>query len=362
MKDKIITIGFCFIIFGFLISSILIEDKEVSYFERRTLATFPTISLDDVLSLEFMSKLDKYLLDHFPLRDEFRNLKANVVFNVLESLDNNGIYIYENGIYSMDNNLDVDQVMSFAEKLNNITNTYFENNEVYYSIIFDKNNYVSSSYLNYDYNLLKDIIFNNISPTLSYIDIENLVNIDTFYNTDTHYSQDKIIDVVKNLAESMGVYLELDNLQESTFEPFYGVYYGQAALSFKPDVITYYTNDVINNALVYHHESNSYKDVYDLSKLGQMDSYDVFLSGASALITIENPLSTSDNELIIFRDSFSSAISPLLIEGYATIHLVDIRYMNSSNVFDYIEYDDDSDILFLYSTLVINNSSILRDR
>lgn len=362
MKDKIISIGFCFIICGFLIASIIMVDEEVSYYERRSLATFPTLSIKNVLSLDFMNKFDKYVLDHFPLRNEFRNLKSNVVFNILGSLDNNGIYIYEDGIYSMDNNLDEEQVLSFSNKINNIVDTYFSDNKVYYSIIFDKNNYVDSEHLNYDYDSLYSIVSDNISSNIEYIDIENLINIDTFYKSDTHYSQDKIIDMVKELASNMGIELKLEGLVEHTYEPFYGVYYGQAALTLKTDIIKYYTNEIIDNASVYHYENNEYKDVYDISKLGAMDSYDVFLSGASALITIENELATTDKELIIFRDSFGSAITPLLIEGYSKIHLVDIRYMNSSNVFDYIENTPNTDVLFLYSTLVINNSSILRDR
>jgi hypothetical protein len=50
---------------------------------------------------------------------------------------------------------------------------------------------------------------------------------------------------------------------------------------------------------------------------------------------------------------------PLLVQGYRTITLVDLRYMNSSMLGQFIEFVD-QDVLFLYSTLVLNNSNSLK--
>ena len=61
---------------------------------------------------------------------------------------------------------------------------------------------------------------------------------------------------------------------------------------------------------------------------------------------------------MIFRDSFGSSLAPLLIEGYEKITLVDIRYMHSNLLPNYIEFTD-QDVLFLYSTMVLNSSSML---
>ena len=85
----------------------------------------------------------------------------------------------------------------------------------------------------------------------------------------------------------------------------------------------------------------------------------MFLSGSLSLITIENPNATTDKELVIFRDSFGSSIAPLLVEGYAKITLVDIRYITSDLVGRFIDFEN-QDVLFLYSTLVLNNSVTLK--
>jgi hypothetical protein len=87
--------------------------------------------------------------------------------------------------------------------------------------------------------------------------------------------------------------------------------------------------------------------------------YDIYLSGAKALLTITNPNASTDKELVIFRDSFGSSISPLLIQDYKTVTLIDIRYIASDLIGNFVKFDD-QDVLFLYSTLVLNSSSTLK--
>ena len=74
---------------------------------------------------------------------------------------------------------------------------------------------------------------------------------------------------------------------------------------------------------------------------------------------ITNPNSNTDKELILFRDSFGSSIAPLLVENYKSITLVDMRYMNMNLLKEKVEFKN-KDILILYSTLIINDSSTLK--
>jgi hypothetical protein len=96
-----------------------------------------------------------------------------------------------------------------------------------------------------------------------------------------------------------------------------------------------------------------------MTKLKSRDLYDVFLSGAKPLLTIENPNAATDKELIVFRDSFGSSLVPLLVKDYAKITLVDIRYVTSDLVGNFLEFDG-QDVLFLYSTLILNSSNSLK--
>ena len=85
----------------------------------------------------------------------------------------------------------------------------------------------------------------------------------------------------------------------------------------------------------------------------------MFLGGPKSVITIENPNANSQKELILFRDSFGSSIAPLLLEGYSKITLVDIRYISPNLLNQFVQFEA-QDVLFLYSTSVLNNSETIK--
>ena len=105
--------------------------------------------------------------------------------------------------------------------------------------------------------------------------------------------------------------------------------------------------------------TKKYTQIYDYDKLKSLDKYDIYLSGASSIIDIVNPTSHSNKELIVFRDSYGSSLVPLLIEGYKRITVIDIRYVSSRILNNYIKFKD-QDVLFMYSILTINNSFSMR--
>lgn len=92
---------------------------------------------------------------------------------------------------------------------------------------------------------------------------------------------------------------------------------------------------------------------------GGIDSYDVYLSGASSVIKIYNDNSKTDRKLVLIRDSFGSSLAPLLVGNYSVITLVDFRYINFDLVNDLVDFDG-ADVLILYSTLVVNDSGSLK--
>ena len=69
--------------------------------------------------------------------------------------------------------------------------------------------------------------------------------------------------------------------------------------------------------------------------------------------------SAASGTLLMFRDSFGSSLVPLLAEGYARITLVDIRYVAPERLGMWLTFDN-QDVLFLYSTPVLNNSETLK--
>jgi hypothetical protein len=118
-------------------------------------------------------------------------------------------------------------------------------------------------------------------------------------------------------------------------------------------------SQLLKDCTVYDFESGKTGTVYDMEKLTSKDLYDVYLSGSRSLLTIENPHGTHGKELIVFRDSFGSSMVPLLVQDYAKVTLVDIRYIQIDVLDRFLEFNG-QDVLFLYSTLVLNNSSTIK--
>lgn len=363
MKNKFIIGSFIVIVYGLMLVNIFKTDKEVSYSERRHLAKAPSYSTKTLLNGDLFESYEKYMLDQFVLRDEFRGLKSLTRFNIFNQKDNNDIYIVNEGIYKMEYPLNEKAIVNAANKFNEVYEKYLQGMNVNYAIIPDKNYFVASDngYLSMDYERLITLMKTNLS-TMKYIDVFHSLEIEDYYNTDIHWRQEKIVDVANMILSEMGIELKekAEPYKEKELYPFYGSYYGQASLGGKPDTLVYLTNKTIDEALVYDHNEKTYSNIYMEDKFGTIDSYDIFLSGARPILTITNANSSSNKELIIFRDSYGSSIAPLLLEGYSKIILIDLRYIMTDLLGEYVEFSEDQDVLFLYNTLILNNSYMLK--
>ena len=336
--------------------------KAQSVSERRPLAQFPKLSAEQLLEGKFMSDFEEYSLDQFPLRDRFRTLKAAVQYGVLRQQDNNGIYLSQGHAAKLEyplNEASIDHALKVFQK---IYEKNLQNANVYLSIVPDKGYYLAESggYPAMDYNRLFDKMTSGM-PYAKYINLTDTLRAEDYYRTDTHWRQEAILPAAQKLCSAMGVAApEMDDYTLTAAEnPFYGVYYGQAALPMAPDTLYTMENDLLKSCRVLNYETGNYGSIYDSAKLVGDDLYEVFLSGSVSLLTIENPHAATDRELILFRDSFGSSIAPLLVQGYKAVTLVDIRYISSAMLDRFIDFGD-KDVLFLYSTLVLNNSSQLQ--
>ena len=70
-----------------------VPSKDYSDSERRKLTQLPKVELKTLLNGSFMTKFEKYTQDQFPLREQFRTLKALTSYYAFRQLDNNDIYI-----------------------------------------------------------------------------------------------------------------------------------------------------------------------------------------------------------------------------------------------------------------------------
>ena len=333
--------------------------------ERRVLKSFPKISVETVMNGKFMKEFEEYSLDQFPFRDGFRSLKAMAAYGILGKKDNNGIYLADGYLSKIEYPMQTRMLDHAAERMEEIYNMYLkeENSKCYFSIVPDKNFFLAkdNGYLTMDYEELFSYMKERVTFA-DYIDISGLLELEDYYQTDTHWRQEKIVDVAEYLQKKMsGSSFNTEyNVEELEF-PFYGVYCGQSALPVKPDKIYYLESDALKECVVTSYDTGKpmAASIYNMEKAKGHDAYEMFLSGTSALQVIENPMAEKERELIVFRDSFGSSLIPLLVDGYSKITVIDTRYVQSKMLGNLVDFHG-QDTLFIYSTIILNNSMSLR--
>ena len=354
MKNKVITISFLIIVFGMFFTNLIVKDQDVSMLERRKLAQFPEITFENIINGKWIDNFEKYTQDQFVGRDFLKNIKSFWSINIFKQKDDNKMFEKENAIYKIEYPLSEYNLFKNIEKIQKVYDKYFKDKKVYYSIIPEKNYYLENDdHLLMNYNKIENIMKENLKE-FEYIRIFDELKLEDYYKTDIHWKQENLLSVADKITTSM----ENKDLSDINYEKilkgkFYGTYFGQIDAKVEPDDLYVLTNEVIEECITYNFETQKEGKVYDGKQTN--DKYDIYLSGATPLISITNESAQTEKELIIFRDSFGSSLAPLLIENYKTITLVDLRYISGDLLDKFIEFKD-QDILFLYSSLILNQN------
>lgn len=276
--------------------------------------------------------------------------------------DENGVYLAEGYAARLEYPLNEKNITYAAKRFTYVYEEYLSGSceNIYVSVIPDKNFFLAekNGYPALDYAELTAQLTGQMDFA-EYIDIFPLLELSDYYRTDTHWRQEKITDIAAHIAGAMGVSLSAEYTEKTLDAPFYGVHCRQADIDIEPDTLIYLENDTLSECRVYDGETDSYTDIYNMALAAGDDPYEIFLSGAKSLLTIENPAAPTEKELVIFRDSFASSLAPLLAEGYSKITLVDIRYLAPQLLGRFVDFHG-QDILFIYSAPVLNNSTTIK--
>ena len=353
---------FVCLIFGLAVWQILLPDRDKSYTERRELAQAPEISAKALFNREFSDDLESYFLDQFPLREGFRQINAIYRFYGMRQLDSNGIFLKDGTIFKTETVTNEDQIRYGASLYNAAIQAWLGDCNVYYTVVPDKTYFVQDQgYPHLDYDRLYAIMESEVQGA-QFIDIRDTLSLGKYYRTDTHWKQPDLFDTVQKLGEAMGVGEFLTPEAEytaHTLSPFYGVYLGQAAVPMATEGLTYLTSEYTDSAQV-SGPMYKYDTIYLTELFEGMDGYDVFLGGTQPIIEIECPNARTDRELYIFRDSFGSSLAPLFTGAYKKITVIDLRYVTTAYLPNYVTFTPGADVLFENSTLVLNTAMIMR--
>ena len=164
VKNVVITIMFVSVLVITMIVNIAKKDGTISISERRKLEQFPSFSIYKIFNGKFFEKFDKYTTDQFTYRDNLRKLKVETELNIFKKKDYNNLYEYNGYIINQEYPLNEKSIENLSNKVKQIANQYLtENNNVYFTIVPDKNYFINDENLKLDYNKLENLLNRNLS-------------------------------------------------------------------------------------------------------------------------------------------------------------------------------------------------------
>lgn len=266
--------------------------------------------------------------------------------------ENDGFYIYKNSIVKAESKLNT-AMADYAIRLFNRVNDEMldDSNSCYFVLVPDKEKLINDNFVYYDefYGY-----FNKGLEFATPIEIYDLLQFSDYYRSDPHIRQERLVDIAIKISGAMNNECESEFTVNSTDIEFIGSYVRQSGFDTVSDEFKYLSSEVIDGLTV-----SDGIELYNFDKLKSDNPYDFFMSGNQSVVKIKNDSAKSEKRLVVFGDSFASSLAPLLATAYNETVLVDLRYIMSDYVADYVDFDN-ADVLFMYSTLLLNNSMSMK--
>lgn len=361
-------------------TTLIRNEKDISYTENRSLGKFPHLTISGYLSGEFQTYFSNAFSDQFLFSETVKD-KMYSVFNIIEynqtpkficsnkylSLSDTlnsfdcGDYILYGPMQLDDNRKDaILRKLKVYSQLNNYVDTYYYLIET--PIIFDfETNSLSIDIVN--------IVKNNMSGhyNISYLPIKNYKNyMQNFYKTDHHWNYKGSYTAYNDIVKLVTNDKPLEPENTITFNDLY--FWGSAARStqifdFKEKFTVYkfnYPNYSVKINGVdgqYGNEEKYFNKEYSTNKL--INHYGEFYGGDDGEIVFNFNNQKKPNVLIL-GSSFTNSINKLIASHFNKTYVVDLRNYESSldEIFDIKSYIDKNKIT---KVIIIADFNFLQD-
>ena len=367
--------------------------------ENRALASWPVYSFTALKDGSYMSGVQTYLSDHFPLRDPFMTLKTK--YEMLTGREEiNDIYLAKDGYYIEAYKTPKQQkkiITQFQKLQDAITTDAKENVRVMLvpTAISTYNAKLPGSAP--DRGVLRQVdTMNEI-----YAALPNMQKVDAWSALQAAAAQEKIdrtrasgnADDAQPVADAedagcdtsaaTGLYYHPDHhwtthgayigyqaycgaaglspIPEADFQKtcvttdFHGTIFSKLHDSTVPgDAITLYENPA-NQLTVSYPDTDEVTDtLYNRDYLAQKDKYSMFLNNLHPLVEITNATADSDRQLVLIKDSYANSMVPFLVNHYQKIYVFDTRYYRFGPSSFINEHPEVTDVLLLYNMNTID--------
>lgn len=367
----ILIIVFLGIIFIIPVITKLEKNQAVSQFENRKLAEVPILTKSSLLSGEYFGKWETYLSDHIYGRNFWIKSYTYMNMVVLGKSNINNIVFGKNGFllpfFAYDGKYDIinseANLSKMATQLKELQNKLDQKGgSLYFVGVPSQASYHRAEYPRHLQNnaqlmdKTEKLMFGKLDQLgVSYINMNDVFhnnpNVEYYYKTDHHYNFEgayaTYYQIIKNIQKE-GDYninspIEKVDMDIVTLpNPFGGsrnrqVYYmfptkEQIKIAYPKNKIPFekFTNGKLDNKLYYLAKNES-----------AMINYGVYMGGdwAETVIRTNN---TKLPNLLVFGDSFTNEIEPLLYAHFNETRILDLRYYNKMSLYEYIdEYNPD---------------------
>lgn len=360
--------------------------------ENRALASWPVYSFTALKDGSYMSGIQTYLSDHFPLRDPFMTLKTK--YEMLTGREEiNDIYLAKDGYYIEAYKTPKQQkkIITQFQKLQDAITTDAKQN-VRVMLVPTAISTYNAKLPNCapDRGVLRQVdTMNEI-----YAALPNMQKIDAWSALQTAAAQEAdnagnaqsmadAEDVGSDTAAATGLYYHTDHhwtthgayvgyqaycgaaglspIPEADFQKtcvttdFHGTIFSKLHDSTVPgDAITLYENPANRLTVSYPDTGEVTDTLYNRDYLAQKDKYSMFLNNLHPLVEITNETADSDRQLVLIKDSYANSMVPFLVNHYQKIYVFDTRYYRFGPSSFINEYPEVTDVLLLYNMNTID--------
>lgn len=349
-----------FIVFMLLIG-LFSKKRDFLTLERRNAKKLSNIS---ILDIDFSDKIEAYIKDRFPFRDELLKIKG-FVSNLSGNKYANGVYICKNKFYIEDEIIpDGDYLYEKTIGLRKLfinakgqvdfflfPDAYYIYNDML-PLYARKSEYERASYLLTNSYLDGKVLFHDMAE---YVKKLKSNNYDIYYKTDHHMTSKAMYNLIPYIFKELGLANKELYISEKVTDNFRGSLLSKSGLylpGVKDDIEIYVPNKKVRYVLTDYQNNIKKASIYDFDKIDSYDPYLLFLGGNSGYVNIKTE-NYMKKKLLVIKDSYFNSFLPFLLDDFGEIDIIDPRYIDKDikNIVDVNEYENVM-IFYNYNTFV----------
>ena len=352
----IIFVGFITVM---LILFIVLPKKEFSSSEKRYLQQAPAFSFSSLISGDFGEDFEKFLSDQTAGRNFWVGLSSYYNYAIGNN-GSTGIYLCKDGylINDPEDMSGLDRNIGFIEE-------FAEKCPVDMTVLIaPSTGYICDDVLPAVHMTYKDDAeFEKMKaalPSASFLDIRSLFKDEyaagsqLYYKTDHHWTAYGAYTAYRALADQLGYTPhEQADYKITEYPGFYGTTYSSSGFWLTaPDTVEVWDNPSNDSTVVTTitdgGEVTEQKDMFFTKHLDEEDKYPIYLDGNHPHTVIKNTAASSDEKLLVIKDSFAHSLVPFLADHFSEIVMVDLRYYTAP-VSELVKNEGIDKVLAIYS-------------